>query len=76
MNTVQSIRTMEVVGLQSLILQGMLGADCNNRLGRPQRLKTFGPAGLLAPGILLLQHMEQGHHVSQTAVAVKVVSVV
>lgn len=72
----QAIRAVKVIGLQCLVLQRMFGADRHKRLGRPQRLKPLGPAGLLAPGILLLQHMEQCHNVSQTAVVARQASAI
>lgn len=63
MNTVQAIRTMEMIRHQNVILQGMLGANRHNRLGGLQRLKPLRPPRLFPPSSFLLQHMEQCDHV-------------
>lgn len=68
MNAMQTIGTMEVVGRQYLLVQGVLRANGNDGLGRLEGLEPFGLSASLAPGILLLEYMEQCHNVPQTAI--------
>lgn len=67
-NSMQPIGAVEMIGLQKLILQGMLSTNRHDRLRVAQGLKALRPAGLLPPRLLLLQYMEQCHNVAETAV--------
>jgi hypothetical protein len=44
MNAVQAISAMEIIGLEEIVLQRVFGANCNDGLGRPQRLEALGLA--------------------------------
>jgi hypothetical protein len=56
----------EVVGYELGILEGMLCADSHNGLVCAQRA-IRGLARRDAPSHLLLEHMEQGHDIAETA---------
>lgn len=66
-NTVQPVGAMEIVGLQTLILQGMISTHSHNRLGCLERFKAFSLSRALPPGILLLQYVKQSHDVAEAA---------
>lgn len=40
-NTVQPISAVKIIGLQALILQGMVSTHSHNRPGCPQRVEAF-----------------------------------
>lgn len=44
MNTVQAISAVEIIGLEEIFLQRVLGANRNDGLGRPQGLEALGLA--------------------------------
>lgn len=44
MDAVQAIGAMELIGLEDIFLQGVLGANSNDGLGRPQCLEALGLA--------------------------------
>lgn len=44
MDAVQAISAMEIIGLEDIFLQRVLGTNSNDGLGRPQGLKTLGLA--------------------------------
>lgn len=66
-NAVQPIGAVEIIGLQALVLQGMVSTHSHNRLGCPQRVKAFRLARSLPPGILLLQYVKQSHDIAKAA---------
>lgn len=44
MDAMQAISAVEIVGLEDIFLQRVLGANRNDRLGRPQGLEALGLA--------------------------------
>jgi hypothetical protein len=44
MDAVQAISAMEIIRLEDIFLQRVLGANGNDGLGRPQGLKALGLA--------------------------------
>lgn len=61
------ISLTEVIGHQILILQGVLGTDSDDGLVRPKRGIDLLACGL-PPAHFLLEHVEQGHDIAETAV--------
>lgn len=44
MDAMQAISAVKIIGLEDIFLQRVLGANRNDRLGRPQGLEALGLA--------------------------------
>lgn len=63
----------EMIRLQLLFFQRMLGSHRNDGLVGAQGAVSSGLSYRLSPDLFLLKNMEQGHYIAEAAMAVELV---